>query len=209
MNILRAINISRKHKFFSWTNRRTGSTHFTFMLERFNFESADLDLETMKLSNFQDNVRHNHTCFLFENHWDYKFITSVRNPYSMMISQAGIMSDKSSSDKKELVRERIENLIQYPHNHDGCCNCFHERQPDYIIRLEHLYEDWLKVPFVKSDELHFPGQLKKQTEIVMNNQPNTKGHYWKDFYDQSLADTVYYSQPYTFELFGYDRDSWK
>lgn len=179
------------------------------MLERFGFESADVDLDTMKLSNFTDKVRHNHTCILFENHMDYKFIISVRNPYSMMISQSGVAADKVSLDKKELAKIRIENIIQNPVIMDGCCNCFHQRKPDYFIRLENLYEDWLKVPFAKTEELHFPGQLKKQTEIIMNNQPNTGGEYWKQFYDQSLADSVYYSQPDTFELFGYDRNSWK
>jgi hypothetical protein len=209
MNKTKAINISRKHKFFSWTNQRTGSTHFTYMLERFGFESADLDVETMKLSNFQEKIRHNHTCFLFENHWNYKFIISVRNPYSMMISQSGVMSDNTSLNRKELAKIRIENYIQNPLHADGCCNCFHQRKPDYFIRLEHLLEDWLKVPFAKSHDLHFPGELEKLINIKMNNQPNTYGDYWKQFYDQALADSVYYSQPDTFELFGYDKDSWK
>lgn len=209
MNRIRPINISRKHKFFSWTHQRTGSTHFTHMLGEFGFESADLDMQTLKLSNFQEKVRHNHTCSLFENHWDYKFIVSVRNPYSMMISQSGIITDKNLPNKKELAKIRIENLIQSPFNPDGCCSCFHKRKPDYFVRLEHLYEDWLKVPFVESYELRFPGKLKKQTEIVMNNQPNPEGDYWKQFYDQSLADSVYYSQPDTFELFGYDKNSWR
>jgi hypothetical protein len=209
MNRIRPINISRKHKFFSWTNARTGSTHFTHMLELFGFESVDLDLTTLKLSNFQDKVRHNHTCSLFENHWDYKFIASVRNPYSMMISQSGIQSDKITPNKKELAKIRIENLIQSPFQADGCCECFHQRKPDYFIRLEHLYDDWLQLPFAKSHELHFPGHLKKLTETRMNNQLNTEGDYWKQFYDQSLADSVYYSQPDTFELCGYDRNSWK
>ena len=44
---------------------------------------------------------------------------------------------------KEKFRNIVENQVQNPHNPDGCCNCFHERTPDYAIRLEHLYEDWL------------------------------------------------------------------
>jgi len=209
MSRIRTINISQKHKFFSWTNQRTGSTHFTYMLEKFGFGSVDLDLDTMKLSNLKEEVRHNHNCYLFENHLDYKFIVSVRNPYSMMISQSGVMSEKSFSEKKKFAKIRIENLIQNPITDGGCCNCFHQRKPDYFIRLENLYEDWIKVPFVKSHELRFPGELKKQTEIVMNNQPGTEGDYWKQFYDKSLADSVYYSQPDTFELFGYNRNSWR
>lgn len=209
MNPIRPINISRKHKFFSWTNQRTGSTHFTNMLRIFGFESLDLNITTLKVVNFRDKVQHNHVCYLFENHWDYKFMVSVRNPYSMMMSQVGVASMKETINRKELAKIRIENIIQSPTGLDGCCNCFHERKPDYFIRLENLYEDWLKLPFAQSHELHFPGELKKLTDTRMNNQQNSEGDYWKEFYDQSLADSVYYSQPDTFELCGYDRNSWK
>ena len=128
----------------------------------------------------------------------------------MMISQVGLSPLKSISYNKEIVKVRVENIIQNPFRGDGCCNCFHERVPDYAIRLEHLYEDWIKIPFVANHELNLSGELKNLCQIKINNSPNsTKIDYWKQYYDQSLADSVYYSQPETFDLFGYDRDSWK
>jgi hypothetical protein len=209
MDKSRYINISRQYKFFAWTHQRTGSTHFTNILKKLNFESAELNLETKKLSNFASIVKHNHTCLLFENHSDYKFIVSVRNPYSMVVSHTGVMSLPDFSRGKEKFRNIVENQVQNPHNPDGCCNCFHERTPDYAIRLEHLYEDWLKIPFVRSHELNTSGELEKLCNVPLNGMRKTITNSWKEYYDQTTADSVYYSQPYSFELFGYDRDSWK
>jgi len=209
MNYGRAINISQKYKFFSWTPQRTGSTHFTNILDKLGFQSADINLETKKISNFRAGAQHNHTCILFEGHWDYKFISSIRNPYSMIISQVGASSMKDEQNIKGLLRARVENIMQNPVSWVGCCACFHKRKPDYVIRLEHLYEDWLKLPFVPNHALNLSGELEKLTKIRLNNSKNNGGDYWKKYYDQSLADLVYYNHPDWFELFGYDKNSWK
>ena len=209
MNYDRTINISQKYKFFSWTPQRTGSTHFTKILDKLGFQSAYVNLQTKKISNFMAGSRHNHTCVLFEGHWDYKFMTSVRNPYSMMISRSGIVSEMGIFNSKEILTARIENYMQSLAPFNGTCSCFHERHPDYIIRLEHLYEDWLKLPFVPTHGLNLSGELEKLTQVRLNNSKNDGGDYWKKYYDQSLADLVYYNHPDWFELFGYDRNSWK
>jgi hypothetical protein len=168
MNYGRTINISQKYKFFSWTPQKTGSTHFTNILNKLGFQSADVDLETKKLSNFRAGAKHNHTCVLFEGHSDYKFITSVRNPYSMMISRSGIISE-TDVNTKEILAQRLENYMQNRAPFNGTCSCFNERHPDYIIRLEHLYEDWLKLPFVPTHGLNLSGELEKLTQIRLNN----------------------------------------
>jgi len=214
MNHIKPINISEKYKFFCWTPERTGSTHFTTILDKLGFQSADLNLETKKISNFRTGVRHNHTCNFFENHWDYKFVISVRNPYSMVISRSGINESEFIKYNdftfiNQFLKSRVENMMQNPFDIDGCCQCFHERQPDYIIRLEHLYEDWLKLPFVTNHGFNLSGELETLTKIRLNNSINEGGDYWKKYYDQSLADLVYYNHPDSFELFGYDKDSWK
>jgi hypothetical protein len=209
MNNFRTINISQKYKFFSWAPARTGSTHFTNILEKLGFGCADINLETKKLSNFKLKAEHNHTCIFFENHWDYKFITSMRNPYSMMISRTGIINLDDMEDSNKILKIRMENMTQNPLHFDGGCMCYHERKPDYVIRLEHLYEDWLKLPFVPNHGLNLSGELEKLTKIRLNNSANDGGDYWKKYYDQALADLVYYNYPDSFELFGYDKDSWK
>jgi hypothetical protein len=209
MNNFRTINISQKYKFFCWTPARTGSTHFTNILQKLGFESAHFNDETKKLSNFKLGVHHNHTCIFFENHWDYKFITSMRNPYSLIVSRLGIINSDSIEDNNKILKKWTENMSQNPLDFNGGCTCYHERKPDYTIRLEHLYEDWLKLPFVPNHGLNLSGELEKLTKVRLNNSANDGGDYWKKYYDQVLADLVYYNHPDLFELFGYDKDSWK
>lgn len=201
------LNISEKYKAFTWSPARTGSTHFTDILNRLGFQSAYF--EGPKLISTQKTVRHNHSCFFFENHLDYKFITSMRNPYSMIISQIGGAAMEFNEKTNQEIRIRIENLMQVPFP-EYCCQCFHTRQPDYVVRLENLYEDWIKIPFVAEHKLNVSGELKQLTNMKLNWGVNTsEPNYWKKFYNQPLADLVYYNHPESFDLFGYDRDSWK
>jgi len=201
------LNISDKYKCFTWTAQRTGSTHFTDILNRLGFQSAYF--KEGKLIKYRNSVWHNHFCRFFENHFDYTFLISIRNPYSMIISQAGGGRKEFSSEDQKLVHSRIENLMQNPLDVGGCCQCFHTRKPDYAVRLEHLYEDWIKIPFVKNHELNLSGKLEELTKIQLNSGVIGNPNYWKKYYNQSMADLVYYNHPDTFEFFGYDRDSWK
>jgi hypothetical protein len=202
------VNISEKYKYFTWTPERTGSTHFTDIITKLGFQSADII--DNKIISYRDNVRHNHFCSLFENHWYYKFIVTTRNPYSMVISRTGASSMKKNDNLQKEIEIRIENMMQNPVDNPFCCQCFQKRKPDYFIRLENLYEDWIKIPFVNTHELNLSGELEKLTGIRLNEQINTEDtNYWKKYYNKRIADLVYYNFPNNFELFGYDRDSWK
>lgn len=201
------LNISDKYKFFTWTAQRTGSTHFTDILDKLGFQSAVVS--DGKIVKFLNTVRHNHFCRFFEDHFNYKFLISIRNPYSMIISQTGAAKMNFDNHTLEVVRMRVENMMQNPLDVGGCCQCFHTRIPDYAVRLENLYEDWIKIPFVREHNLYLSGQLEELTKIKKNGFNLPDENYWKKYYDQSLADLVYYNHPDTFELYGYDRNSWK
>ena len=201
------LNISDKYKFFTWTAQRTGSTHFTDILNRLGFQSAYF--KDGKLVKYKNTVWHNHFCKFFENHWDYSFLISIRNPYSMIISQTGAAKMQFSLENQKIIQARIENLMQNPLDVGGCCQCFHIRKPDYAVRLENLYEDWVRIPFVKTHNLYLSGTLKELCKRKLNGFDIEDQNYWKKYYNQSLADLVYYNHPETFELYGYDRESWR
>ena len=65
----------------------------------------------------------------------------------------------------------------------------------------------MKIPFVRDSELNRSGQLQK----IISEQPNKQkiNYNWKDMYNQKNADIVYYNNSYYFDLFGYDKNSWK
>jgi hypothetical protein len=200
------INISDKYKTFVWSPERTGSNHFTNILRILGFKSYFL--EQNKLTKIED-LRVSSYCEFFENHWDYSFMLSTRNPYSNSVSLAGAGFMNFNRENQEIIRERMERQFQFPVITKNCCNCFNIRKPDYFIRTESLYQDYLKIPFIKEHEINLSGELEKLCKQKINSSPSVTENYWKKFYDQDMADLVYYNNVNNFELFGYDKDSWK
>ena len=88
------------------------------------------------------------------------------------------------------------------------CIDFSERIPDYSVRVENLYDDYSKIPFIVESEYYKSGQLKKDVEVKVNVS-NEDENLWRNFYTQEIADIIYYRMPRYFELFGYDKNSWK
>jgi hypothetical protein len=112
-------------------------------------------------------------------------------------------------ENQTLVRERLEKEFLSPLIKNNCCNCFDIRTPDYFVRTESLYEDYQTIPFIKEHEINLSGELEELCKQKMNPSPTVIDNYWKKFYDRDLADLVYYNNVNKFELFGYDKDSWK
>ena len=80
------INISDKYKTFVWTPERTGSNHLTNIIRKLGFKTHFFeDDKLVKI----DGLQLSSHCKFFENHWDYSFILSTRNPYSSHASLAG------------------------------------------------------------------------------------------------------------------------
>jgi hypothetical protein len=200
------INISDKYKTFVWTPERTGSNHFTNIIRKLGFKSHFF--ENDKLFKV-DGLQLSSHCKFFENHWDYSFILSTRNPYSNYMSFAAVGYMSFTLENQKIVRERIEREFQFPLIPGNCCHCFHIRTPDYFVRTESLYEDYLKIPFIKNHEINLSGELERLCKEKINSSPSVIENYWKKFYDQDMADLVYYNNINSFELFGYSKDSWK
>jgi hypothetical protein len=200
------LNISDKYKTFVWSPERTGSNHLTNIIRKLGFKTHFF--ENDKLVNI-DGLQLSSHCNFFENHWDYSFILSTRNPYSNYASLTGAGHMHFTSENQEIVRERMEKSFQFPLISGNCCHCFHIRTPDYFVRTESLYEDYLTIPFIKNHKINLSGELERLCKEKVNSSPAVLENYWKKFYDQDMADLVYYNNVNSFELFGYKKDSWK
>jgi hypothetical protein len=85
---------------------------------------------------------------------------------------------------------------------------FTERVPDYPVRLENLYEDYSKIPFIVESDYFKSGELKNEVNKKINVS-NEDENLWRKFYTQEIADIIYYRMPRYFELFEYEKNSWK
>jgi hypothetical protein len=206
-------NISEQHKCFLWSPAKTGSMHVEFILTHFDFHFENSNYKRDIVKNYQDFPKHNHDCMLFEGHEDYKLIMTVRNPYSRVLSQYlhGLsiqnLAIETSSNFEDFTLF-VEKL--YPMSSSQLNNGFSlsTRVPDYSIRIENLYEDYLKIPFIKESKLNYTGLLLDlcNKKIHENSQKLIS---YKGYFNQRISDLIYYNMVKYFDLFGYSKNSWK
>jgi hypothetical protein len=78
--------------------------------------------------------------------------------------------------------------------------------PKYYVRYEFLEFDLKSLPIV-NDNLEMLEDVFKK--YIKENRFKTNIPHWKTYYNQDLADFVYDKLHKDFQLFNYERDSWK
>ena len=81
-----SINISEKHNCFLWLPMKTASTHAAHVLNYFEFYHIKCDFYRKKIEEKNDFLAHNHQLSLFNGHEKYDLISTIRNPYSRLVS---------------------------------------------------------------------------------------------------------------------------
>lgn len=200
-NLNCVLSMSQEHKAFLWTQAKTASSLATKVFENFGFQSYRI---INNLPDFSNSVRgHHHTPCLFNGHENYIFISTLRNPYQQVFSEFL----KRGKETIEDFRIHLEKKYQKTIINNEEFLTYTERLPDYTLKVENLYQDYMKIPFINKSNLAYSGELKKIIDLKIN-EGRVKLN-WKNFYDQNIADMVYYNSSCYFDLFGYDKNSWK
>jgi len=196
------VNLSEKYKSFLWLWDKTGTSLAKEIFSHFNFSFYDFSESPKKI--ISDTISQFHYCGLFQGHENYLLIATARNPYTRLFSRF-VMNFPDNKITIEDFQTFVEEFSQSPNNL-SCCD-FEIRKPDFFIRVENLYTDYCKIPFINESELKKNGTLM----ILCNNLVNKgRGNFnWKNFYNQSIADMVFYSCQKYFDLLDYDKNSWK
>ncbi len=204
------INLSEEHKIILWLWRKCGTSHMAKIMNKYGFKFYRVD--DGELVTLENNVVQKHYCNLFEGHENYKILAAVRNPYSRFFSEYTFNRDSKefviNEENKKKFKDFIYNSLVLKEFLSKNCIDFSERIPDYSVRVENLYYDYSKIPFIVESEYYKSGQLKKDVEVKVNVS-NEDENLWRNFYTQEIADIIYYRMPRYFELFGYDKNSWK
>lgn len=195
------INLSEKNSCFIWMPPRTASHTAVTIFKNFDFKCYSLENNQLKIE--KNYFEHNHDTVFFPQHMRYNFLLTMRNPYVLYVS----LSIKEGNKSKDEIIDGIESKFQDGNPMYDLQHNLLKRKPNYVIRVENIFEDYFKIPFVKNSELYKSGFinqiLKEKLDVSDTNYD------WREFYNQRLADMVYYSSSVLFNLFGYDKDSWK
>lgn len=205
-----SINVSEKHKIILWLWKKCGTTHMVKILSKYDFKFYKIVNDGLVVKNNQ--VVQKHYCNLFKGHENYKILAAVRNPYSRFFSEFTFSRTPDEFIYNETNKENFRLFVYqstiYSDLISNECVDFSQRIPDYPVRLENLYEDYSKIPFIVESEYFKSGELERDLTKKINVS-NKDENLWKKFYTQEIADIVYYRMPRYFELFGYDKNSWK
>lgn len=183
-------NVSEKYKFLWWAPERTGSRGTANVLSYFDFNLNG------KVVSDSKTYYYTHQC-LYDNQYEgYKIIGNVRNPYGRILSifqNYGGEPNINRESFKQYLFDKVTNgkdseIIHRPN---------FIKTPDYVLRLEHLEEDYSKLPFVKNrfteSQIHW---------LTIHGKPIID---WEEFYDQEMKEFVYKLCQEQFERFEYGK----
>jgi hypothetical protein len=191
---------------------KTGTMHATFILNHFNFKTNIYkkdDDDDDKLISEEDYLIHHHNEIIPKGYEDYDVIYTTRNPYTRLVSM--YYHDKNMTEYESSYNKTFKQYFSNRAN-DGLGNIKRGfnfvKTPKYFIRMEHLYEDYIQIPFMRGSKLNESGILHELCEKkIHTKKQETKS--LKEYYTQDMADHVYESLKPYFDLNGYDKDSWK
>lgn len=113
-----------------------------------------------------------HETFLPPNHEELDFIFLTRHPYERIISYyLSVQNEVEEYPNPEQVEIFLEkNLFSNPDQlMYKSFNLIQDRKPNYVVKLENLYEDLLKIPFVKNSKLYGSGILEEMCRKKIND----------------------------------------
>ena len=200
---IQTYTISEKHKTFVWLPAKCASNLLSWVLAYFEFSSVAMNTETNQIHNIRLNQssHFSHCTILPPNHEELLFICAVRHPYHRVLSlYQCIAKNPSVEDFEKFVDERI-----FVHNSPWFkfSLSFKDRSPNYLIRTENLYEDILKIPFIRDSDLNTSGILKNFCDKKINQSYNQLNP--EEYLTPRIKEIIYNLSSDHFDLFGYER----
>lgn len=195
------INLSEINKSFIYTPARTASVLSYRIFQYFNFQTYLVD-DDGNIS-LEQKYMHHHYFSFFSGHENYSFIMTCRNPYSQIMSDVGLGLKFDIEKIIEVINKRKKIGGHFFMSEE----IISTRLPDFTIKVESIKEDYEKIPFIKNSEFEKSGILNKLIESKQNAA--TVQYDWKEHMTQYLADTIYDINQKYFEVFEYDKNSWK
>jgi len=212
---------SEEHGVYVWFPSKTGSNHSYKVLKSCGFKNYMYSRKSNSLS--PTNLDgYGHSLSKFPGNEHYSLISTARHPYTRLVSYFKFLNcftvkknnplyytiSDSLEERKFKFRSFLNEMFASTLNHPALESYNTTRVPNFFLRVENLYEDYCKIPFIFSTIFRSSGELekvclKKENENKIDLTP------WQEYFDQYTADLIYSKTENYCNLLGYDKDIWK
>ena len=210
---IQTYTISEKHKTFVWLPSKCATHLISWVLSYFEFSSISMNMDTNQIHRVLPNqtTHFGHNTILPPNHNELSFICSIRHPYQRVLSMYQFMhqSQKSfetpnvANFEKFINKTIVNNKQESNFTFFGFSETFKDRMPNYIIKTENLYEDLIKIPFIKESDLNNSGVLKNFCNKKINESSNKLNP--EEYLTPQIKEIIYNFSSDHFNLFGYEK----
>jgi hypothetical protein len=181
------MNYSEKYNSIWCAPPRTGSRCVTRILSYFGFSSDALERGDT------GDYFHSHEFEPDRIPEDVVIISNARNPYGRLYSLYKNFGISTNSFEYFVLNEFVN-----PTKHVSYLNePRYIKKPDYIIRIENMKEDILKIPFI--------GDKLNENQVDYLTQHGKPIEDWEGFYTQEMKDIVYNKWKIHFNFWGYEK----
>lgn len=198
-------SLSDEYKCYLWTPLKTASYHATFIFNHYSFKNVYDAWDENAYRHESQEILHHHTCDVLPRHYDYDVICTARHPLKRIISYYNYRYGKIYQNPSDHFEYFVYEQILLDDNHPiNIGMVYGNKIPNYFIKTESLYEDYLKIPFIKDSKLATSGIL----EELCNKRFNKK-HYRtniENYYNYDMIDRLYDKYRDYYELLGYSKE---
>ena len=198
--------MSPKYNTFVWLPPKTGSSTLSWILAYFDFGWYKFNEKNNNYEIFRNDLVHLGHSFKIPPFGNMDLISATRNPYDRMVSYFRmtrlVTEKKSNRNEFELFLqnffEKEQNSVMFK-----SAEIYNFKVPNYIIKLENLYQDLIEIPFIKNSKLNDCGILEEMCNKKIKN--SFIDGYKDELYTLETKEKVYNHFKKDFELFGYER----
>lgn len=195
--------MSLRYSSFIWLPAKTASTTLSWIFRYFDFQKYTFDNNQFQLVNNQP-VHLGHLMYFPPNHLSQTFICSIRNPYDAIFSYYRMsQSYKNNSENKDSLETFLNHILKdYNSPITSHLLLFENRIPDFVIRTENIFDDIVKIPFVRDSNIYKCGVIEEMCEKKFNISP--KFSHEKIFNNEQIQkiNSMFYK---IFELGNYEK----
>jgi hypothetical protein len=187
----RGNNISKKYNYQWIAPERTGSRKVSEVLAYYDFKCDGKVLNSFGYYNYNHDIEPN------KEGPDYKVICNARNPYGRVYSLFKNFYPPIEDKSKEGFRKYLTEDLPKGQMMKMIVQPKWDKPFDYVIRLEHMKDDLMKLPFIL-DVL-----TEDQVDILSSHGKEIED--WEQFYDDDMKEIVYRYTEHQFKLWGYEK----